>query len=67
MRVVIQASIAETYCPARKEALAVLSAAEFGKMAATHCKDEPPTGRGLSGSEVPLPNECRAVFASGCP
>lgn len=67
MRLVIQASIRETYCPAKKAAMDVLTLAEFSKMAAAKCKDDPPTGTGLSGSEVPLPNECRQVFASGCP
>ena len=67
MRLVIEASVKETYCPAKKEAMSVLATAEFSKMAAAHCKDEPPTAGGLSGSQVPLPNECRQVFASSCP
>lgn len=66
MRLVIQEQTKEQFCPAKKAAITVMGTTEFNKRAAAHCKDEPPTAGGLSGP-VTLPNECRAVFASGCP
>jgi hypothetical protein len=67
MRKVIAADISERYCPARTSAVEVLGAAEFNRLAAAHCKDDPPSAQGLSGAQVSLPGECRQVFASLCP
>lgn len=67
MRTFNAATVAERYCPARKAFVAALGAAEFAKKAAAHCKDEPPTGQGLSGAEVTLTAQCQQVYASACP
>jgi hypothetical protein len=62
-----QAIVVEKYCPTRKGFLQVASVAEFQKRAAAHCKDEAPTGQGLSGADVTLTNQCSAVYAIPCP
>jgi len=59
--------IAQTYCPAKKAFIAQFSAAEFAKRAAAHCTGDPPMTEGLSGAQVPLPADCRDVFALSCP
>jgi hypothetical protein len=67
MRIINQATVTERYCPARKAFVQGASAADFAKRAAAHCKDEAPTGAGLSGAEVTLTSQCQQVYASSCP
>jgi len=67
MRAINDAIFKERYCPAKKDFLASASSGEFQHRAAAHCKDDPPTGTGLSGTEVTLTSECQAVYASPCP
>lgn len=67
MRTINQAIIAEQYCPAKKAFIQGTSSSEFAKRAAHHCKDQAPTGQGLSGAEVTLTTECTQVYATGCP
>jgi hypothetical protein len=55
------ATVNEQYCPAKKAFLAEASATEFAKRAAAHCRDQPPTGNGLSGAQVTLTAECNSV------
>jgi len=57
----------EAYCPAKKDFISQFSADEFRKRAAAHCQGDPPTDEGLSGAQVPLPQDCRDVFALSCP
>ncbi len=59
-------TIAQEYCPARAEFIRWTSAAEFQRRAGAHCKDNPPTAQGPTGAQVPLPQECTAVFALTC-
>lgn len=66
MRIHQEMLINDFYCPAKKEFVGNLGAAEFSKRAAAHCKDEPPMTSGLNGVEVKLTNECRAAFATVC-
>jgi hypothetical protein len=55
------------YCTARKDFIQRSSVQEFRKRATDHCKNDPPSAQGLSGAQVPLPDQCRAVYATGCP
>jgi hypothetical protein len=59
-------AINEEYCPSRREFIAQLGLDEFRKRAAAHCRDTPPTAQGLSGAQVPLPQQCTAVFGIAC-
>jgi len=67
LRTINQATVVERYCPAKKAFVQGASVAEFAKRAAAHCKDQAPTGAGLSGAEVTLTGECTAVYATPCP
>ncbi|HWD24758.1 MAG TPA: hypothetical protein VG368_04785 [Acidimicrobiales bacterium] len=67
MQVIDAAIVNEKYCPAKWAFIQGASAAEFAKRAAAHCKDDAPTGPGLSGAEVTLTAECQQVYATGCP
>lgn len=67
MRIVNQATVEEKYCPARKAFVQGASAADFAKRAAAHCREQAPTGSGLSGAEVTLTSQCQQVYASSCP
>jgi len=67
MRAMNAAIVTEKYCPAKKAFIQGASAGEFAKRAAKHCKDEAPTGQGLSGVEVTLTAECQQVYATQCP
>jgi len=67
MRMINQAIISEQYCPAKSAFLQGASGLEFGKRAAHHCKEEAPTGQGLSGADVTLTSECTQVYATPCP
>jgi hypothetical protein len=59
--------ITSDYCPAKKAFLSQFTVAQFKKAVADHCGGDPPTARGVSGADVPLPAECTAVFATPCP
>ncbi|MGH7296276.1 MAG: hypothetical protein ACRELB_15155, partial [Polyangiaceae bacterium] len=67
MTVINQAIVTERYCPGKKAFIQGASAAEFQRRAVTHCKDQAPTGQGLSGAEVTLTAECQQVYATQCP
>jgi len=54
------------YCTARKEFIQRSSVQEFRKRATEHCKNDPPSAQGLSGAQVPLPQQCAAVFGMSC-
>lgn len=60
-------TVTERYCPARRAFLRASSPAEFQRRAAAHCRDQPPTGQGLSGAQVTLTAECQQVYAIVCP
>jgi hypothetical protein len=67
LRTINRATVAERYCPAKKEFLAVATASEFGQRVAAHCRDQAPTGAGLSGAWITLTSQCQAVYATACP
>jgi hypothetical protein len=67
MQVINQAIVVERYCPARKAFVQGVSLGEFQKRAVAHCRDQAPTGQGLSGVEVTLTAECQQVYATPCP
>lgn len=67
MRTINAAIVTERYCPARKAFVTSTSVTEFTTRATKHCKDEAPTGRGLSGAEITLTTECTPVYATACP
>lgn len=67
METITAAIVREKFCPARKEFLSASNQAEFSRRAGAHCKDQPPTGNGLSGSRITLTALCQASFAAGCP
>jgi hypothetical protein len=62
-----QAIVTERYCPARKAFVQRAGVVEFQKRAVAHCKEQAPTGQGLSGVEVTLTTECTAAYATPCP
>jgi hypothetical protein len=62
-----EAVVTEKFCPARKLFLQVSTPAEFQKRATVHCKNEAPTGQGISGAEVPLTTLCAQAYATSCP
>jgi hypothetical protein len=66
MGVVIAAVVRESYCPTRKDFLAVSTTTELARRAKEHCENDAPAATGLSGKQVELKNECRAAFATGC-
>jgi hypothetical protein len=67
METITAAIVREKFCPAKKEFLSASNATEFSRRAAAHCKDQPPTANGLSGSQITLTALCQASFAAGCP
>jgi hypothetical protein len=62
-----QSIVKEKYCPARKAFIQAASVAEFQRRAMLHCKNEAPTGQGISGAAVTLTSECSTVYAIQCP
>ncbi|MEI9942197.1 MAG: hypothetical protein WDO69_33695 [Pseudomonadota bacterium] len=66
MHLHLQMLVKDAYCPAKKECVDALGAASFNKRAIAHCKDDPPTESGIPGIGVPMTNECKAAFATGC-
>jgi hypothetical protein len=67
LRAVNHATVVERYCPARKAFLQAATAADFQRRAAAHCRDEAPSGQGLSGAVVSLTPQCTSVYATSCP
>ena len=59
--------ITDEYCPARASFVRLEGADAFRRRAAAHCKDTPPTAQGLTGAQVPLPQQCAVVYAISCP
>lgn len=58
--------VVEQYCPVKAEFMLHAGAVEFQKRSASHCKDDPPVGTGISGADVMLTTQCQAVFATAC-
>ncbi len=67
MQTINQAIVVEKYCPTKKAFITGASFAEFQARATKHCRDEAPTGRGLSGADVTLTADCQNVYATACP
>ena len=66
MREHVAAYQAEVYCPAATTFIKAHGKTEFRDRAKDHCEERPPSMTGISGAEVELKAECRAVYASGC-
>lgn len=67
MEMFSKAVVTEQYCPAKKAFVQQASITEFVKRSSAHCKDDPPTGSGLSGAQVTLDRQCSEVYATACP
>lgn len=67
MQTINAAIVVEKYCPAKKAFIQGVNAAEFQTRATKHCRDDAPTGQGLSGAEITLTADCNAVYATACP
>jgi hypothetical protein len=59
--------IAEQFCPAKKSFLLKSTEGDYSARAKQHCKDNPPVGAGLGGTQVTLTTECNGAFATTCP
>jgi uncharacterized membrane protein len=57
----------EAYCPKKKNLMLLIHPPDFAALAKKHCEENPPTAGGLSGEQVTLTNECKAVYATPCP
>jgi hypothetical protein len=60
-------TIADEFCPTRAAFVRITSAAEFRRRAVARCRDTPPIAQGLTGAQVPLPQQCTGVYAISCP
>lgn len=67
MKAQMAASVRESFCPAKKEAIASLGQKEFASRVAKHCEEDPPMTQGLSGKQIELKAECKATFSTACP
>ncbi len=67
LRTVNQATVKEQLCPAKRAFVQAAGVADLQRRAAAHCRDQAPSGQGLSGAVVPLNSQCSAVFATACP
>lgn len=67
MRAQMAAVVRESFCPAKKEAIASLGQKEFASRVAKHCDEDPPMTQGLSGKQIELKAECKATFSTACP
>lgn len=66
MRAHIAALTQDSYCPAKRAFISEISAAEFTRRAAEHCKNDPPVDSGEGGEEVTLTSQCKEAYATTC-